>query len=1239
MAVVSSQQANASIATSVSREDRSESQGRVQPIQFSPTEQAVQEIWAESQLESITRGLGSLSLYSFQFQNTFALLSDEIAQACSEEDLTALLHTLQTQSSAFIQFASEHPSQETLKFSKVFVQLINLWESLCKKASKHLFHEFVIEMAKFGLKSIPLVRKDIATNLQKILELLISKTPSNDPAESSDFSVQHWIVPLSHAGLEYLNCISPSIQNDEQLLTIVYQNLIKAAFPMEFRKGLPEALGKAVDMFTTKLENYLHIDSYKTFGSFVDDIVSAQINVFFGAHSLAVTICQHKNRDTFEISACWMGWKPRNYDADMLPVFASMTGITLKTHILSERSLEVTFGPKDQDQILLVCRVINDINEIIILDSKDDPEYSSGFYLQTLVRILNNLLAPCHSYRYYHSQIKMRIIDEALKQFERTKQFPLFCKDQELADDIVEYLREKKLLDLIVDHVAEELTGEQPEHVYTDVFANMTFSLIPVEKREKIYERYFLGYTPQCVHQLLQNFLCNKFEHEDPETRNRVYKSIWGSCIHPQQLPDRHSNKIPKLPFGLDAYSERNQLIDQIQSAVVAELSGAVPQNLYSKLFTKMIFPLVPAEDRKKIYFHNLINNAMEKDPEIVSFLCYKLAKEKKHNEILYFQVFQAILDFFFTTKKLPNPIVKSRLPKLTDALFEAMVDQDPSIQDQVINELTGKTPRTEFRDLFLSPALSKLPELEQIRIYVENLTGPDPLLPDQIDPKVRLDVFNKFVYENKQKAIEYYLRYEKDLSSSEIIQSLSMILGNRSYTLPNDISGLTRSHHLSDPYDYMQNVHKACNWLDTIIKRLGKHTSTKLCQEIDKDLDALNQLATKDYLSYKELEDAFTTYDKKLETFKTAVQSETEVCATNIPLPEKLNHHLLDTLFPGKAPRINDFIKQNLRKVCTNLIIYGTPPEEPLIEGGKIVAILMAFYQEEVIQVYILRHLGSGSFKDVNLGFCLVGSGPENLQVISTPRERGALTPELTAKERLNRLDYKPKYILEVKPILDPTSKPPLPVALLEEYCDAGTLKKEIKSATFPLSPESFMQALDYSVQLAQALEAVHEANIVHLDVKPSNVLLEFVNGKKCVRLSDFGLWHYADHLENGQTGSWGYMPLEMFQEEKWWPSPAHDIWSFGITLVELFCGLEVNRIGQEIEKDRSGFRKFQPTEQELFLEFAYAKMLEKLDEQPIPESLKQLLKAFVSHDPKSRPTAAQARMQLEIIRNNHLT
>ena len=100
---------------------------------------------------------------------------------------------------------------------------------------------------------------------------------------------------------------------------------------------------------------------------------------------------------------------------------------------------------------------------------------------------------------------------------------------------------------------------------------------------------------------------------------------------------------------------------------------------------------------------------------------------------------------------------------------------------------------------------------------------------------------------------------------------------------------------------------------------------------------------------------------------------------------------------------------------------------------------------------------------------------------------------------------------------------------------------------------------AVRYIRQIASALAEVHAANLLHLDVKPANIMLK---KKGDAVLIDFGISkHYDD--SGSQTSSApvgiseGYAPLEQYESGALYDfSPATDIYSLGATLYFLLTG-----------------------------------------------------------------------------------
>lgn len=102
--------------------------------------------------------------------------------------------------------------------------------------------------------------------------------------------------------------------------------------------------------------------------------------------------------------------------------------------------------------------------------------------------------------------------------------------------------------------------------------------------------------------------------------------------------------------------------------------------------------------------------------------------------------------------------------------------------------------------------------------------------------------------------------------------------------------------------------------------------------------------------------------------------------------------------------------------------------------------------------------------------------------------------------------------------------------------------------------------QTLKYIEQIASALEYIHDRNMLHLDVKPANILLD---EKENAILIDFGMVKHYDS-EGNQTSttpvgvSAGYAPFEQYSMSgKINLSPATDIYALGATLYKLLTGI----------------------------------------------------------------------------------
>jgi len=155
------------------------------------------------------------------------------------------------------------------------------------------------------------------------------------------------------------------------------------------------------------------------------------------------------------------------------------------------------------------------------------------------------------------------------------------------------------------------------------------------------------------------------------------------------------------------------------------------------------------------------------------------------------------------------------------------------------------------------------------------------------------------------------------------------------------------------------------------------------------------------------------------------------------------------------------------------------------------------------------------------------------------------------------------------------------LPYFVLE-FCEGGTLAARL--AGTPLPP---VEAARLVEQLARAVQAAHQAQVIHRDLKPTNVLLTADGTPK---VTDFGLAKNLD--EAGQThsgavvGTASYMAPEQAAGRSKDVGPATDVWALGAILYEVLTGrppfkavTTFDTIAQVLDTDPVSPRQLQPT------------------------------------------------------------
>ena len=118
-------------------------------------------------------------------------------------------------------------------------------------------------------------------------------------------------------------------------------------------------------------------------------------------------------------------------------------------------------------------------------------------------------------------------------------------------------------------------------------------------------------------------------------------------------------------------------------------------------------------------------------------------------------------------------------------------------------------------------------------------------------------------------------------------------------------------------------------------------------------------------------------------------------------------------------------------------------------------------------------------------------------------------------------------------------------------EFVDGLSLKSKIQGP----SRIGIDECLEILRQVLIGLDHIHNASIIHNDIKPSNIL---VRSDNVIKLVDFGIVQIGRPLFSGKrdhiSGTVGYLSPEVIQGEP--VSPKSDLYALGITLYYMLTG-----------------------------------------------------------------------------------
>ena len=112
-------------------------------------------------------------------------------------------------------------------------------------------------------------------------------------------------------------------------------------------------------------------------------------------------------------------------------------------------------------------------------------------------------------------------------------------------------------------------------------------------------------------------------------------------------------------------------------------------------------------------------------------------------------------------------------------------------------------------------------------------------------------------------------------------------------------------------------------------------------------------------------------------------------------------------------------------------------------------------------------------------------------------------------------------------------------------EFATDGDLKEKIKTKTI-----STKQALVFCLDILDGIHAIHQKEIVHLDIKPDNIFLK----GDVPKIGDLGLAKYLHAEKKTEVSSGGeheYLPPEYLQDRI--ATKSVDLWSVAVILYEM--------------------------------------------------------------------------------------
>jgi len=212
------------------------------------------------------------------------------------------------------------------------------------------------------------------------------------------------------------------------------------------------------------------------------------------------------------------------------------------------------------------------------------------------------------------------------------------------------------------------------------------------------------------------------------------------------------------------------------------------------------------------------------------------------------------------------------------------------------------------------------------------------------------------------------------------------------------------------------------------------------------------------------------------------------------------------------------------------------------LREGTSSYTLRTVIFRGQTLGKYrIIEPLGSGGFGTVYLA---EDTWIDKRVAIKIPHRQGLDFGELLREPRLLASLNHPNIVTVIT-----AEKQDSVFFIVMEYVPGETLETIIVNR----GALELTQALDYTCQVANAVEHAHKQGVIHRDLRPANV---FVTDRGLLKVGDFGTSRFLEIAAHGTTviGSPPYMAPEQFEGRAVF---ASDLYSLGVTMYQMLTGV----------------------------------------------------------------------------------